>query len=96
MFGRFQNDTPYSLDVEPGFAKLSCVRATPAQGAKPNSENGNGNSSGSGSGGGSGSGSDGNSGDGSGNDGSDESVASHITEASMFLVVSVAVAHLLF
>ncbi|KAH9238148.1 hypothetical protein K456DRAFT_50333 [Colletotrichum gloeosporioides 23] len=96
MYGRFQNDTPYSLDVEPGFAKLSCVRAAPAQGAKSNSENGDGNSSGSGSGGGSGSGSDGNSGDGSGNDGSDESVASHITEASMFLVVLAAVANLLF
>lgn len=96
MFGRFQNDTPYSLDVEPGFAKLSCVRAAPAKGAKSNSENGDGNSSGSGSGGESGSGSDGKSGNGSGKDGSDKSVASHVTKASMFLVVSVAVAHLLF
>ncbi|KAF5517905.1 hypothetical protein CGCA056_v011452 [Colletotrichum aenigma] len=96
MFGRFQNDTPYSLDFESGFAKLSCVRAAPAKGAKSNSENGDGNSSGSGSGGESGSGSDGKSGNGSGKDGSDKSVASHVTKASMFLVVSVAVAHLLF
>lgn len=95
MFGRFQNDTPDSLDVEPGFAKLSCLRAAPAKGAKSNSENGNGNGSGSGSGGESGSGSDDKSGNGSGNDGSDRSIGSHMLEFSMCLVVSVAVIHLM-